>query len=648
MNFINILKYFSSKSNEGYPYSVVPTTSTNVYDVIRNYSVNTSVSLSAGIYFEIVSGNLVNSSTTSQLFLIKIKNPNNINISSSTIFLRIYSKLGSTLTLLSSISIGTIPTHDSIISIMETAQNFVITLETSSDVLYSSEDYINNYLPVNQNIKVHVINTNSTIFDYFIFYKEPIHGSFLGVDLNTRTTTAILHSTYANVVDQIYIYENNLTNVIGTFANENVVTDYKFPRTYLLVPYNERNRISTTSLLFSYFIKDIYSDVTNFNYVVDTTFLNNLAKVRGFLYNSYYYNVTSYSIYDNFASLKNILLILFLIKERYNSLSSIYQSYYDSILTSIKNFIPLTYTALSPLIPDYLNATTEDQYSLSTNLLLLDLYRFFSLNAEYNALKTKIQTEFLNSSIYEIINVNSVHPITEDDPLSLYIIKFLLPVHFSGMYSSIISDVDNKLLNLSVAANIVTIVTSSTIGEDFNPIYTFNPVISSEILYKTKFSATYSLVDFSSNLIIKYLQGNNNIVNLYSVQNNVYLAGNKFSISNNHFILPNFFSSLLNEYFKYSPSILSLYSYANVDTTPPTSITVVNYRINQIGTQLEISIELNSAARIMFIVFDKLNPALVYYYFISNSSSVFHNFYINTTIYPINPIQMDSGIILLR
>jgi hypothetical protein len=223
-----------------------------------------------------------------------------------------------------------------------------------------------------------------------------------------------------------------------------------------------------------------------------------------------------------------------------------------------------------------------------------------------------------------------------------------LPVVFPSQYGTVLSDVNTKLTALSVGAGTVTIVPSFLpITETFNPFFTFNPVPSSELLYKTVKSSTYNYIDFSDNLVIKYLEGNAEILDLFSPVDETYLGANKFSTNYEHFILPEFFTSLLNVFFKYRPSIQSLYNYFPGTTSTP-SISLINHKVDYIGNNYNVHLELNSPSRIMYVIFDKVNTSIVYYYYVSTAASSIHSFTINTTIYPINNSTMDSGILLLR
>lgn len=164
MDFNNIFKYFSSSILEDYPYSIVPqSNNTYRFDVVRNYSYNTSISLNTGLYFEILHGNLHNSSVVTQTFSFKLKNPNSISISSGSYYLNVYSVVGNSLSLISSYLIGTTVQNDTLVSISVTGQDVLFTLEINSLVLYTSEDFEKNLIPVNQRILAEVQHLNYKI-----------------------------------------------------------------------------------------------------------------------------------------------------------------------------------------------------------------------------------------------------------------------------------------------------------------------------------------------------------------------------------------------------------------------------------------------------------------------------------------------------
>lgn len=650
MDFNKIFKYFSSNILEDYPYSIIPE-SNNIYrfNVVRNYAYTTSIALNTGIYFELLQGNLHNSSVVTQTFKFKLKNPNSISISSSLYYLNVYNVIENSLSLISSYLIGNNVQHDTTVSLPVTGQNVLFTIEAGSIVLYTSEDFEKNLIPVDQRIFAEVQHTNNTNLSYLVFQDSSLSSSFIGIDFSTRTIDSKLHSANSVAIDNIYLCYINSSNVIGALGNEKVITDYKFPRSYSFVSYDTRNKLSTKSILFSYFVYSHFKDLIDFNFVINNTFLNNLPKLRNFYYESYKYNVNTYSSHSSQVSIKDIVLVLFIIKDLYYLLDSQARTTYDNLLNSLDSFTPITNTSLQPLLPDYLLSNTEDQYSLSTNLMFLDILRFFNKISQFNALKAAIESNFLlpNPFVYEI-SENYLYPFTIYDPLKLSIIKFFLPVFFPNQYGNILSSVNTHLTGLSIGAGAVTIVpTFSPITENFNPIFTFNPVPSTEIIYKTRKSTSYEYIDFADNLIIKYFEGSSNILDLFSPKDKVYLGANKFSTTYENFILPEFFTSLLNVFFTYRPSIKSLYNSLSGDSASA-SISLINYKVDYIGNNFNVYLELNNPSRIMYVIFDKINTSIVYYYYVSTSSSAIHSFTINTTIYPINQNTMNSGILLLR
>ncbi|MEM3368504.1 MAG: hypothetical protein QXP88_00195 [Thermoproteota archaeon] len=650
MDFNKVLKYFSSSILEDYPYSIIPE-SNNIYrfDVVRNYSYVTPVSLNTGIYFELLQGNLYNSSVVTQTFSFKLKNPNSISISSGSYYLNVYSIVGNSLSLISSHLVGTTVQNDTLVSISVTGQDVLFTLEINSLVLYTSEDFEKNLIPVDQRILAGVSHLNNTTLSYPVFQDFTLTSSFLGIDLSTRTIDSKIHSINAVGIDNIYLYYITSSNTIGALGNNKVITDYKFPRSYSFVAYDIRNKLSIKTILFSYFIYKNFRDIINFDFVIDESFLNSLPKLRNSYYESYTYNVNNYLNHTSNVSIKDIVLVLFLIKDIYYLLDLQARTVYDNLLNYLASFTPITNTSLQPLLPDYLLSNTEDQYSLSTNLMFLDILRFFNRTSEFNTLKNSIESNFLLPSpfLYEISS-NSLYVTTTSDPLKLSIIKFFLPVFFPNQYTAILSDVNLNLTNLSVGAGTATIVPSYfSITENFNPIFTFNPVPSVEIIYKTRKTSSYEYIDFSDNLIIKYIEGSAGILDLFSPKDEIYLGANKFSTTYEHFILPEFFTSLLNVFFKYRPSLKSLYENLSGNSVT-SSISLINYKVDYIGNNFNVYLELNSPSRIMYVIFDKINTSIVYYYYVSTTASPIHSFTINTTAYPINQNTMNSGILLLR
>lgn len=654
MDFNKVFKYFASSILEDYPYSIIPESSNNYrFNVVRNYTYNNinnnNIILKTGIYFELLQGNLHNDNHVTQTFYFKIKNPNLISISSGLYYLNAYSVIGNSVSLIYSYLLGNVVLNDTLVSISITGKDLLFTLEINSIVLYTSEDFEKNLIPVDQRVLAEVQYVNNTNLSYPIFQSSNIISSFLGVDLSTRTIDAKLHSVNNVGIGNIFLYYINTNNTIGALGNDKVITDYKFPRSYSFVNYDIRNKLSIKSILFSYFIYKNFKDIIDFDFVVDDSFLNSLPKLRNLYYESYKYNVNTYSNHSSNVSIKDIVLILFLVKDFYYLLDLQAKTVYDSLVNYLSSFSPITNVSLQPLLPDYLLNNTEDQYSLSTNLMFLDILRFFNRVSQFNSLKSSIESNFLIPSPFNYeISINSLYPKTINDPLKLSIIKFFLPIFFPNQYGNILSDVNAKINNLSVGAGTVTIVPSySSITETFNPFFTFNPVSSSELIYKTIKDSSYEYINFSDNLIIKYLEGSAEILDLFSPKDEVYLGANKFSINYEHFILPEFFTSLLNVFFKYRPSLKSLYDNLS-GNTGTSSINLINYKVDYIGNNFNVYLELNSPSRIMYVIFDKINTSIVYYYYVSTTTSSIHSFTINTTAYPINQSTMNSGILLLR
>ena len=650
MDFNKVFKYFTSNILEDYPYSIIPDSSNNYrFHIIKNYAYSSNVVLNTGIYFEILQGSLHNSTSVTQTFYFRIKNPNLISVASGPYYLNAYSVSNNNISLITSHLLGTTIQDNALVSIPVTGQEILFALEINSLVLYTSEDFEKNLIPIDQRILAEVRYVNNINLSYPIFKDYNLGASFIGIDLSTRNILSRVHSISNVGIDNIFLYFNNINNTIGALGNNKVVTDYKFPRSYSFVAYAIRNKLSTKTILFSYFVYKKFKNIIDFNFTINESFLNSLPKLRNIYYESYRYNINSYLNHTPNASIKDIVLILFLVKDIYYLLDLQAKTVYDNLLNYLSSFSPITNTLLQPLLPDYLLSNTEDQYSLSTNLMFLDILRFFNRVSEFNALKSAIETNFLQPSPFKYeIYANSLYPDTKDDPLKLSIIKFLLPAFFPNQYGTILSDVSTKLTSLSVGAGTVTIVPSFLpITETFNPFFTFNPVPSSELLYKTFKSNNYNYIDFSDNLLIKYLEGSSGILDLYSPLNEVYLGANKFSTTYEHFILPEFFTSLLNVFFKYRPSLQSLYNYFP-GTTSNTGISLINYRVDYIGNNFNVYLELNNPSRIMYVIFDKVNTSIVYYYYVSTTSSSIHFFTINTTVYPININTMNSGILLLR
>lgn len=211
MDFNKVFKYFASSILEDYPYSIIPESSNNYrFNVVRNYTYNNinnnNIILKTGIYFELLQGNLHNDNHVTQTFYFKIKNPNLISISSGLYYLNAYSVIGNSVSLIYSYLLGNVVLNDTLVSISITGKDLLFTLEINSIVLYTSEDFEKNLIPVDQRVLAEVQYVNNTNLSYPIFQSSNIISSFLGVDLSTRTIDAKLHSVNNVGIGNIFLY----------------------------------------------------------------------------------------------------------------------------------------------------------------------------------------------------------------------------------------------------------------------------------------------------------------------------------------------------------------------------------------------------------------------------------------------------------
>ncbi len=389
MDKVRTINYFSTFGSN-LPY--VLKEENNRYVPIRNLNFNPNFPFLDGAYFELLQGNIANPSGLNQNFVFRLRNPNNLNLSSSYVF-RVYNPTTNAIvheTFLPSNFDGMIVSYSS------NAQNLVFTLESSSNVLYSSIDLLNGYIPLDQRfVAVFYDLNNQEIFRSYLF--RQLNSLVFFVPKNYRSTQA---RTIANVflpVNRVYLFYLS-TQLAST--GEEITTEFKFPNQYLFVGNNLNYYLSSYSILLLLFLRDFASTFWGSSISATLNYAN-LDKYLGKLpYKEYLYNKSTltYERTSNFVDIEEILLALSSTIVSRGLLVSTRQIY-DNILDALYNFAYTNFYPGSPsfssnvLIPDFIDSGVEEQYSLATNLLFINLLD--KLNINYQNLLQEVNSKFV-------------------------------------------------------------------------------------------------------------------------------------------------------------------------------------------------------------------------------------------------------------
>jgi len=459
----------------------------NKFYIIKNYSISQSLcsnyALRDGIYFELLSGNLGDTVNLNQTFVVKIKNPNSIQVS-GTYSIRFYNQNDQLLyeTFLPSSLNDLEITYQSI----NQAVSYIVLL-AGSKFIYSSEDFKRGYIPLDQNYSAVYYNPFNQVLGETYFFREKFSGLYFSNPSYRQTT----FYKSINAINSDIVSITNLGKVLGTNRQE-TLSDFKFPSQYRFLSEQNKYYLSSYSLLSYLFAKDIFSSLTQ-NAFSEASFYNSLSKVSNILpYKEYFYNKNTlqYEPLTSEVDVLDILLSIYIAARIPPLLSSSY-NIFKNILNTLKSIslsgifypkLPIPNTNAT-LLPDSLffntnqnSFTSPTLYSLGTNLFFINI---LSLDNEtIDPWLREIERIFFDENAIAW-DVNTKYT-TISDPLQAAFIKIYLSIYkdkfnssYSSLINSLISQADNYLIS---NFNIVSSITKdgNVLSNKYNPIYELN------------------------------------------------------------------------------------------------------------------------------------------------------------------------------
>lgn len=582
MNLVDIISFFGTTGSQ-LPFNIKE--ERNRFYLVNNpnNTVN-NIPLIDGIYFEIVQGTLNNQNGLNQNLVIKLRNPNNLQIASSYA-VRLYNSKNGALLAENYVP----PSFDGLeIAFSTNVNSPLITIEIDGLVLYTSYEYLNGYIPLDQRIYASFRDSNNI----------EIFRAFFVRDLNNkRYFTSIFRSAYNKLLNSslilfrfLDVYQNN--TVIGNF-NYKTITEFKFPQQYRFLPEEEVFSISSFSVILLSFYKDFVEKLSGF--LIDKVDFYQLEKdSRNFPYKKYFYNrnTLSYEKTSPYVDITELLLAILLGIKVYGMLDSS-KRIIDDLVNELSTFSPTIFypdstVGAKALIPDIINSNVEEQYSLATNILFAHILNL--LGIDNSSLLNEINRVFVSNN-QKTAN-RSLGYIGSFTPIEAAIIWRFAPKYLdtnNSYVSSLISSATSQLYDVEYVNSIP--LNSDANSDSYNPIYNEN--LSSALPFYDK--RTYI------NLFINSLLDGpiNNFLAFSS--DGAILDSYKYSVHEGFYILPSLRANLT--YF-----FLSLENILEGEVEESSEIILIDSVINQATNFLVAELTFNRPVKILAIISNQGTP----------------------------------------
>jgi hypothetical protein len=607
MNFVDIISFFGTTGSQ-LPFNIKEEGSRFYLVNNPNNTVN-NIPLVDGIYFEIVQGTLDNQSGLNQNLVVKLRNPNNIQVASSYVVRLYNSQTGALLreTYVPSSFDGSEITFSTNVNLP------LITIEANGLVLYTSYEYLNGYIPLDQRIYASFRDSNNIELFRAFFVRELN---------NKRYFTSIFRSVYNKFLNSttvffrfLDVYQNNA--VIGNF-NYKTITEFKFPQQYRFLSEQEVFSISAFSVMLLSFYKDFVEKLSGF--LIDKVDFYQLEKdSRNFPYKKYFYNrnTLSYEKTSPYVDITELLLAILLGVKVYGMLDSSRQII-DDLVDELNNFSPNVYypdssVGAKALVPDIINSDVEEQYSLATNILFAHILNL--LGIDNSLLINEINRIFVNNN-QKTAN-RSLGSISSFTPIEAAIILKFVPKYLdtnNSYVSSLISSATSQLYDVEYVNSIP--LNSDVNSDSYNPIYNEN--LSSALPFYDK--RTYI------NLFINSLL-NGPINNFLAFSSDgAILDSYKYSVHEGFYILPSLRANLT--YF-----FLSLENILEGKVEEGSEIILIDSVINQATNFLVAELTFNKPVKILAILSDQGTPLS----YVSSMSPSTHHVLTFTLLFGFSP-----------
>ena len=621
--FNEALEYFSSENYDNNPLIVLFQTDSSYSDfrrhqfiVKQNPARSLSYPLNQGISFTINSGSLYNSSPITQTFSLTIHNPNVLTTFSDLIVNFYEIQPGNVLSFLTSVNVpNNVATYDFSENI--TGQNILITLEGTTSlgtqVLYTSEDFLNNLVPLRQDLLVRISDGSSnTYLPIFLFNHKLV--SFL----NYREYTQKLFSSTTRTFETTKVVSLPNLNILGELSSS-------FPKEYVftsLYPVSDKTKTKVygKSLFLYEFLKSFYEET----FALTKVFNIDLSKFpkKSFngtqLYYSEYYSVNQNSIeYKDELDIRGLVFSLYMLFPFWGKIDSSKTSYFSSIVSSLVNAIN-SYS--NKVLPERILSNGNRSHSLvSTNLIFLEILRLTN-HSYYNSFKNEIKNRFLSSATYVIYNDLAESVDFSQLGLDAKIAFELLDKNYSPSelpnYYSLTSALNTIALNNKIdLSNIV--ISNDYSSTSYNPYYnlSFPPIYD---LFRNK-----GFLDIAEN-IVRFRHSFIKIRKELYIPEQGVIRSNSFKSDSDLFVLPNLYATL--SYLCYVlGSDYSHYISPAFSSFDDSSVNIVYQDASIFGNIAEITVELDKPADIL-ILLGNISGDKVYRHFISSSPSTSHSF----------------------
>lgn len=582
MNLVDIINFFGTTGSQ-LPFNLKE--EGGKYYLINNpNNIVNNIPLLDGIYFELIQGTLDNQNGLTQNLVVKLRNPNNIQIASSYV-VRLYNAQNGALLFETYVP----SSFDGLeVSFSTNVKVPLITIEANGLVLYTSYEYLNGYIPLDQRIYASFRDPNNI---------EVFRAFFVRKLNNKRYFTSIFRSVYNKFLNSsiiffrfLDVYLNN--TIIGNF-NYQIITEFKFPQQYRFISEQEAFSISTYSIMLLAFYKDFVEKLSGF--LINEIDFSQLDKdSRNFPYKKYFYNknTLSYEKVSSYVDIAELLLAILLGIKVYGMLDSSKQII-DDLVNKLNNFSPIVYypdssVGSKALIPDIINSDVEEQYSLFTNILFAHILNL--LGIDNSPLISEINRVFVNNS--QKTTNRSLGSISSFTPIEAAVILKFAPKYLdvnNSYVSSLISSATSQLYSVEYVNSIS--LNSDVNSDSYNPIYDEN--LSSALPFYDK--RTYL------NLIINMLLDNpiNNFISFSS--DGAILDSYKYSIYESFYILPSLRANLT--YF-----FLSIENVFEGKVEEKSEVILIDSVISQAANQLIAELTFNKPVKILAIISNQGTP----------------------------------------
>lgn len=586
MDFTSVVSFFNSYGAQ-LPF-VLKEDGEKFFLILNPNNAYNTIVLNDGVYYELLTGAW--SSTSSQVLTLRLRNPNVVRLEDSY-YVVLYDK-----NTRSAVAQQQIPydCEGLEVSFITNVQNPYITIETSTQVLFSTDDFLSGRIPLNQNFYASFKDQNNTeIFRTFGFRKIDNKKYFFDAYRSVYSAFSSNNQLSFRFLDA-YLNESSIANL-----SYSVTTEFKFPEQYKFVEESKTYFVSSYSVLLLSFFKELVEKISEQS--INDININSLElNYHNLLYESYTYDKTLLS-YRKLSDKSNIvdLLLASLLGIKFYKLLEQSSVYIDNIISLLRSFTPIIYYpepgTSTFLLPDFINNQTEEEYSLATNLLFAHILKL--LRIDNSQLLSEIERVFVSRNRKKISRTNG--EIDTFFPLEAALIYKFSPIYLdlnNSYVSNLVSSAENYLYQS------VNYINSLTINTDINSDF-YNPIFDKTFGVMLPFYESKTYLNLFVNVFL------NESINAFLEFSNegAILDSYKFSYLNDEYILPSLRSNLT--YF-----FLSIDNINDIEEPRKESeeVFIIDKQIFNSNNFLYANITLNKPAKILGLVLDNSNNPIAF------------------------------------